>query len=135
MKVFNFVSRILLSVVSVVLFYAATADAASIGIRSKDDIGSYLVDENGMTLYLFKKDTAGMSACSGPCVEKWPLFSAEDLTVPEGVKSDDFGVITREDGMRQTTYKGLPLYYFFKDKAAGDTLGQGVNNAWYVVAP
>ena len=52
-----------------------------------------------------------------------------------GVKADDFGVITRDDGKKQSTFKGMPLYYFFKDKKAGDTFGQGVNNVWYVVAP
>jgi predicted lipoprotein with Yx(FWY)xxD motif len=92
-------------------------------------------DDKGLTLYLFTKDTAGKSVCAGPCVEKWPLFAAENVTVPDGVNAADFGVITRGDGNKQTTYKGLPLYYFFKDKAAGDTFGQGVNNVWYVVAP
>jgi predicted lipoprotein with Yx(FWY)xxD motif len=32
-------------------------------------------------------------------------------------------------------YKGMPLYFFFKDANAGDTTGQGINNVWYVVAP
>jgi alpha-glucoside transport system substrate-binding protein len=35
----------------------------------------------------------------------------------------------------QTTYKGWPLYYFVNDQAAGDTLGQGVNNVWFVIDP
>jgi predicted lipoprotein with Yx(FWY)xxD motif len=29
----------------------------------------------------------------------------------------------------------MPLYYYFKDKTAGDTVGQDVNSVWYVVAP
>lgn len=135
MRVLNYISRIVLSLAAVVLFYAATAFAATVEIKTKDGIGNYLADEKGMTLYLFTKDTAGKSACVGPCVEKWPLFAPDSVTVPEGVNAADFGVITREDGNKQTTYKGLPLYYFFKDKSAGDTFGQGVNNVWYIVAP
>lgn len=118
-----------------VLMLATMAAAATVEIKSKDGIGTYLTDENGMTLYLFKKDAPDKSACAGPCVDKWPLFSAENVTVPDGVKAADFGMITREDGKKQTTYKGLPLYYFYKDAKAGDTTGQGVNNVWYVVAP
>ena len=47
----------------------------------------------------------------------------------------DFGTITREDGQKQTTYKGMPLYYFAGDKAAGEVKGQGVKDVWYVAAP
>lgn len=135
MRVFNYASRVMLSFLAVVVFFAATAFAATVQIKEKEGIGSYLADEKGMALYLFKKDTNGVSACTGSCVEKWPLFSAGTVTVPGSLKSADFGVITREDGKKQTTYRGLPLYYFFKDKASGDTLGQGVNNVWYIVAP
>lgn len=53
----------------------------------------------------------------------------------KGLKADYFRVLTREDGKIQTTYKGLPLYYVFKDVKSGDTAGQGFNNDWYVVAP
>ncbi|WP_430099136.1 COG4315 family predicted lipoprotein [Peribacillus simplex] len=39
----------------------------------------------------------------------------------------------RDDGQKQTTYKGHPLYYFVKDKQAVDINGQGVNNVWFVL--
>lgn len=35
----------------------------------------------------------------------------------------------------QVTYNGWPLYYFARDKQAGDTTGQGVGQVWYVVSP
>jgi predicted lipoprotein with Yx(FWY)xxD motif len=41
----------------------------------------------------------------------------------------------REDGEKQTSYKGWPLYYFFKDKKPGDVSGEGVNSVWYVIYP
>jgi len=128
------ITGILAGVVSVLLC-ASMVTAATVEIKAKDGIGNYLTDEKGMTLYLFKKDAAGKSACVGACVEKWPLFAVETVTVPEGVKDTDFGTITREDGKKQTTYKGLPLYYYFKDAKPGDTQGHGVYDVWYVVAP
>jgi predicted lipoprotein with Yx(FWY)xxD motif len=36
---------------------------------------------------------------------------------------------------RQMTYNGWPLYYYIKDKAPGDTTGQGVGGTWFVVPP
>jgi hypothetical protein len=38
-------------------------------------------------------------------------------------------------GSTIVTYNHMPLYYWIKDKASGDTTGQGNNNVWYVVAP
>ena len=43
--------------------------------------------------------------------------------------------LEREDGKKQTTFRGYPLYYWAGDKAPGDTKGQGVNNVWYVIDP
>jgi len=102
---------------------------------TKDGVGSYLVDAKGMTLYWFKKDSPGKSACAGPCVEKWPIYFRDAVAAGEGTKPEDFGTITREDGKKQTTFRGYPLYYWVGDKAKGDTSGQGVNNVWYVIDP
>lgn len=113
----------------------ALAEHHAVKIAKKDGVGSFLTDTKGMALYWFKKDTAGKSACAGPCVEKWPLYFREAVKAPEGVKAEDFGTITREDGKKQTTFRGFPLYYWVNDKAAGDTLGQGVNSVWFVVDP
>jgi len=135
MKTTKRLLTVLMTSMVAMLLFSALASAASVEIMTKDGVGSYLTDDKGMTLYLFKKDSPGISACAGPCLEKWPLFTAENLTLPEGVKADDFAVITRADGKKQSTYKGLPLYYFFKDLKAGDTAGQGFNNVWYVVTP
>jgi predicted lipoprotein with Yx(FWY)xxD motif len=118
------------------LFLSATlALAGSVKVQDKEGLGKYLTDEKGMTLYIFKKDSPGKSICAGPCLEKWPLFLMEEVAVPDDLKGSDFAVITREDGKKQTTYKGLPLYYFFKDSKPGDMNGQGVNGIWFVAVP
>lgn len=123
------------AVLSLALAGVALADNHAIQLSQKDGVGKFLADSKGMTLYTFKKDSPGKSACTGDCVVKWPLYFRENVAVPEGVSAGDFGTITREDGMRQTTYKGWPLYYFVGDKAPGDVLGQGLGNVWFVANP
>ncbi|MDD9266662.1 hypothetical protein ACFPES_06410 [Paenibacillus sp. GCM10023248] len=106
-----------------------------IAIGTKPDLGNYLTDANGMTLYYYDKDTKGVSNCSGKCLEKWPAFYSDAISAPTGVNSADFGTLTRADGSLQTTYKGFPLYYWVDDKKMGDTTGQDVGHVWYVVDP
>jgi len=107
----------------------------AIKIQEKVGIGKYLTDTEGKSLYWFKKDSLGKSACSGPCLEKWPIYYREKVAAPKGIKADDFGTLTREDGKKQTTFRGYPLYYWTNDKKAGETTGQDVNNVWYVINP
>lgn len=107
----------------------------AVKIQEKAGIGTYLTDTEGKTLYWFKKDGIGKSSCVGPCVDKWPIYFRETVKAPADIQANDFGIITREDGKKQTTFRGYPLYYWVNDKEAGETTGQGVNNVWYVVDP
>jgi predicted lipoprotein with Yx(FWY)xxD motif len=107
----------------------------AIKIQEKEGIGKYFTDTEGKTLYWFKKDTPGKSACGGPCIEKWPIYYREAVVAPKDITAGDFGTITREDGKMQTTFRGYPLYYWVNDKQAGETNGQGVNNVWFVINP
>ena len=104
--------------------------------RISQTLGTYLADAKGMTLYTFMKDAANKSNCTGVCLTKWfpygPGISASGIyhlpMLPVNV-----GVIKGNTGMLQFTWKGMPLYTYFADKSVGQTLGQGVLNAWYVV--
>jgi predicted lipoprotein with Yx(FWY)xxD motif len=93
--------------------------------------GQALVDINGMTLYVFDRDTSGKSNCNGPCAVNWPPLVADTDAKAAG----DFAFITRDDGRKQWAYKGKPLYTWSKDKNPGDTNGDGVNNVWHIAAP
>ena len=117
------------------LALGARADHHAVKVAAKDKVGSYLADAKGMTLYVFRKDSAGKSTCAGECVARWPLFYREQVGAMGDLEASDFGTITREDGQKQTTYKGMPLYYFAGDKAPGDVKGQGVKDVWFVAAP
>jgi len=107
----------------------------TVGLGTDAKLGNYLVDSLGKTLYYFDKDPVDASVCSGTCLENWPAFHADAILAPKGVNASDFSEITREDGTKQTTFKGYPLYYFAKDAKRGDLNGQAVNNVWFVVDP
>ena len=116
--------------------------ASSIKIRSTTgSLGTYLVDQNGKSLYLFKADQPNDSRCSGACAQAWPPFTVSGGQIPsvEGdVQQSLIGVITRSEGSTQVTYRDWPLYYFISDSNPGDTTGQGINSfgeKWYLVKP
>jgi predicted lipoprotein with Yx(FWY)xxD motif len=94
--------------------------------------GKVLTNDNGMTLYVFDKDSSGKSACNGPCAGNWPPLMANADAMAMG----DYSVITREDGSKQWTYKGRPLYTWKNDKKPGDITGDGfLNGAWHIAQP
>jgi predicted lipoprotein with Yx(FWY)xxD motif len=117
------------------VWYVLKSPWYSVTISTSTTLGNYLVDENGMTLYWFTKDSVGTSVCTGDCIAGWPVFSASSIVVPSALNVKDFGTIKRADGTSQTTYKGYPLYYWVNDKKRGDTTGQDVEKVWYVIDP
>ena len=100
-------------------------------------IGAFLAGEDGKTLYVLTKDTAGVSTCTANCATAWPPFVLDTgETVKGGADvTGTFGTITRDDGTTQVTYKDAPLYYFAGDAAAGEVNGQGLNGVWFVASP
>lgn len=110
---------------------------ATLAYATSRTLGNYIIAINGMTLYSFKNDTAGVSNCSGTCATIWPPYivkSAAGLTA-NAILTGTLGTITRTDGTLQATYNGMPLYFYSKDSKAGDTTGNGFNNLWSVVIP
>ena len=103
------------------------------------ELGTFLVDGKGRTLYLFEKDKTKKSTCSGACAQAWPpLLTSGKPKAAGKAKASLLGTTKRSDGKTQVTYKGHPLYYFFQDKKAGDTTGEGIDGfgaEWYVLAP
>ncbi len=100
-------------------------------------IGEYLVDQDGMTLYYSADDTpeSEESSCGETCIQYWPPFHTGQIIIPLELSWFDFGVIYREDGAAQTTYKGWPLYYYTNDYNPGDVRGQGIDDVWFVAGP
>lgn len=105
---------------------------------AEGDLGIILYDLSGHTLYTFSKDRAGTPSCYGPCAKRWPPALTEGR--PEGrgtVQAALVGATKRNDGTRQLTYAGHPLYTFSEDGSA-DTGGNGVTafgGEWYAIRP
>jgi predicted lipoprotein with Yx(FWY)xxD motif len=108
----------------------------SVYVREDPVLGQYLSDPTGMTLYRFTNDTvAGESTCLEECAATWPPFGADEpLALPDGVEGE-LTLVERSDGAAQLAYNGIPLYYRLDDEEPGDITGQGVDDAWWIVAP
>ena len=118
----------LLSVLILAVAAGTTAMAADVPIKKS---GNILVDQNGMTLYTFDKDTpnSGKSACNGGCATNWPPATAESGAGSSG----DFTVITRDDGAKQWAHQGKPLYRYKEDAKPGERKGEDFKGVWHTV--
>ena len=114
---------------------ASGVNKVGVKVMQKERLGKFLADGKDMTLYSFSKDTKNISNCTEGCAVNWPPFYIDPSAVIEGCESSDFATITRTDGRQQTTYKGMPLYYFKNDKYPNDTFGQGIGDVWFLVTP
>ncbi|MHB1785904.1 MAG: COG4315 family predicted lipoprotein [Acidimicrobiales bacterium] len=110
--------------------------ANMVRVKASPNLGSILADSSGFTLYTLTKNGAGL-ACSGLCLTYWPPLTvgsaAPSVKGPAGI------TLSTTPGPGATflvTANGLALYHFVNDKAAADTLGEGVasfGGVWHVV--
>ncbi len=102
-------------------------------VTDNPTLGPIVTTYDGYTVYTFDNDTSGTSTCIDACASTWPPFQTiGEPTGGEGV-SDDLGTITRDDGITQVTYQGMPLYMYSGDPNAGDANGDGIDGTWHVV--
>jgi predicted lipoprotein with Yx(FWY)xxD motif len=116
-----------------------SSGAASTVSTKTSSLGTFLVDGNGRTLYLWDADHGSMRTCTGACAQAWPPLTTTGTPKASGaVKSSLLGTTKRSDGSREVTYAGHPLYTFAGDTQAGQTTGEGSNGfgaPWWVVTP
>ena len=112
-------------------YYSSSKSEAKTKIVTKVDTahGEVFATGNGLTLYTFKKDKAGVSNCYDGCAVNWPPFAASEAAKEWGA----FTKIERKDGSLQWAYNDQPLYRWIGDQKEGDTNGQGVGSVWYVL--
>lgn len=113
---------------ALILIGCASMSSSSAPVKTTDGV---LTNPAGMALYTFDKDAAGKSACNGPCAVNWPPLLASDNAKGAG----DYGIVVRDDGKKQWTYKGKPLYTWIKDRKPGDKTGDGVKGVWHTAMP
>lgn len=140
-KAFLLGLMVLLALLTVIPAFAQTEEPMmmpdTLNLGANEMLGDFLVASNGMTLYTFKRDALGMSACVDGCAATWPpltVESADDLTLSEGIPGE-IGTIERADGTLQVTYNEMPLYFYASDMAPGDAMGHNFRNNWTVMPP
>jgi predicted lipoprotein with Yx(FWY)xxD motif len=114
-----------------------SAPGFDVQIRNVPGLGNILVGEDGMTLYVFTKNPAGVNTCNGACATLWPAELLEPGQVPSvasGVTAT-VGTIILADESAQITINKMPVYNYSKDQKPGDVLGQGFKGFWYVLDP
>lgn len=121
---------------------AQTETKPSITLTVKDSkLGPIIVDDKGMSLYMYTPDAYNVSVCEGGCLAAWPPVmlkageTLDNVKLEGGLRRSQLGVAMRFDGSRHVTYAGWPLYYWIRDRAAGDVTGQWVGSVWFVLSP
>src|SRR3954469_3642853 len=71
---------------------AAPAGGGPLAVKNTG-VGSVLVDGDGRTLYLFERDSANKSNCSGACAQEWP--PAASATAGSGVTKGKLTAVKR----------------------------------------
>ncbi len=97
----------------------------------------FFVDNEGNTLYAFKKDTENQNNFTASDFSNngsWPIFNVAISSLPSSINASDFATINVH-GESQLTYKGWPLYYFGGDATRGETKGVSVPSpgVWPIV--
>ena len=110
---------------------------ATVMLRGSE-LGRFLVDEQGHSLYLFARDEEKESYCSGACASIWPPYETSgEVSAGAGVSPSMLTTFEREDGDLQVAYAGHPLYYYAGDGSdPGSTDGEGLAQfgaEWYLV--
>ena len=111
--------------------------AASVVSTKTSSLGTFLVDGQGRTLYLWDADHGPMSTCTAACAQAWPPLTTTGAPKASGaVKSSLLGTATRADGSREVTYAGHPLYTYAGDTKPGQVTGEGSDSfgaPWWTV--
>jgi predicted lipoprotein with Yx(FWY)xxD motif len=117
----------LLAAAALAVSASGSANSGSLVKMGPTSLGCVLVDAHGKTLYLWAHDRGTKSTCNGDCAEYWPpLITHGKPIAAGGAQAALLGTSRRSDGRTQVTYAGHPLYYFVKDRKAGQTSGEGL---------
>ncbi len=107
---------------------ATNATATTVSTAKDTKLGTILV--SGTTVYTLKPSK---TKCTGKCLKVWPpvLLPAGTMapTAGTGVDGSKLGTVAAANGALQITYGGKPLYWFAKDKTAGQVHGN-VKDEW-----
>jgi predicted lipoprotein with Yx(FWY)xxD motif len=123
--------------------YGGGAEASSgdgiISAAKVGDLGTVLVDSQGLTLYDFHKDKGSTSSCYDACAAAWPPLLTEGNPQAQGPADRSMlGTTKRKEGTVQVTYNGWPLYTYAGDQSPGEANGNDIDQfgaEWYALQP
>ncbi|MGH2948823.1 MAG: COG4315 family predicted lipoprotein [Solirubrobacteraceae bacterium] len=110
---------------------AAAGGAETVDVREIEGVGSVLVDASGSVLYTAEQEADGRIRCVDGCLALWlPLTAPPDgpPVAGDGV-AGALSVVERDDGTRQVTYDGAPVYRFSED-GPGEATGDGLEDSF-----
>jgi predicted lipoprotein with Yx(FWY)xxD motif len=116
----------------------AEPDHTVLSANSTAKLGTVVIDGLGWTLYRSDADSAtpSKSACTGSCAEEWPpVLMQAGTPAYDGVDPGVVGTVARDDGRRQVTIGGWPVYRHAGDSQPGAVDGQGAQGRWFAVTP
>lgn len=109
---------------------AEAIEAASDSFKVEEGrLGPVLADAAGRTLYVAFPETSGSTPCGASCARLWRPYLADDTASANG----RFALLQRENGSRQWSYDGRPLYRWLGDQDPGEVTGDGVDGTWLAV--
>lgn len=115
-----------------------TRPVAAVG-TGDSALGKIAVDIEGYALYRSDQDSNDPpeSSCVDPCTDTWrPLLTEDGMPIAlPGVDPGELAVLERENGEKQVTLAGWPLYRYAGDNSAGKPSGDGMDDTWHAVAP
>jgi predicted lipoprotein with Yx(FWY)xxD motif len=98
---------------------AANAKPANPGLTIKtlaSQYGKVLFSKSNRAIYYFDKESSRTPKCYGSCAKAWPpVLTSGKPQVGGAVKSALLGTTQRENGKKQVTYDGRPLYFYVTD--------------------
>ena len=103
-----------------------------IEIKTDATFGNYLTTSTGKTLYFYSRDLEGLSNCVDDCLDEWTAVGiSEDLPA---TSSNEFGLVRRENGFVQLTFKGWPLYTR-NTESENEITADNQDGEWYLAKP
>jgi predicted lipoprotein with Yx(FWY)xxD motif len=119
----------------------AAGTSVKLGAAANKALGkTIVVNSSGRSLYTLSPETTHHLLCkSRECLRFWPPLTVPSRTTKlresSGVHGR-LGLLRRSNGVLQVTLRGVPLYRYSGDHAAGDASGEGVESfggTWHAV--
>lgn len=126
---------------SLVVGALAAGGSVKLGAAANKALGkTIVVNASGRSLYALSPETTHHLLCkSRECLRFWPPLTVPSRTTKlresSGVRGK-LGLLRRSNGALQVTLRGMPLYRYSGDHAAGDANGEGIESfggTWHAV--